>query len=135
MALKCTRSGEIKANSQVDSSDPQEESFTSQIKEFTIQELIVLKNWELANYIADKAYSQLIPKLEERCKFMNYLKEFYELQVTNYEKIEKEVLPKNYSDDKKLFKNAQILNLEVEIDRQEQEREEQEAKKQKIVEK
>ncbi|KAF0489665.1 hypothetical protein F8M41_022029 [Gigaspora margarita] len=87
---------------------------------------------------------------------MNYLKEFYELQVTNYEKIEREVIPKNQFDDKKLFKDAQkwrkdvmiksknatkfqashlaakILDLEVKIDRQEQEQKEQEAKKQKI---
>ncbi|KAF0400232.1 cytidylate kinase [Gigaspora margarita] len=111
---------------------------------------------ELANYIADKAYAQLIVKLEERHKFMNYLKELYELQVTEYEKIEREVLPKNHSNNKKLFKDAQIwrkdiltksknatkfqashlatkiLGLEVEMDRQEQEQEEQEAKKQKI---
>ncbi|KAF0406831.1 cytidylate kinase [Gigaspora margarita] len=104
--IKSNYSEQIKANSQVDSSDLQKESFTSQIKEFTVQKLIVLKNWELANYIADKAYAQLIAKLEERHEFMNYLKEFYELQVTNYEKIGKEVLPKNCSDDKKLFKDA-----------------------------
>ncbi|KAF0465059.1 hypothetical protein F8M41_026368 [Gigaspora margarita] len=153
---KHTSSGQIKANSQVDSFDLQEELFTPQVKELTVQELIVLKNWELANYIADKAYAQLIVKLEERYEFINYLKELYELQVTEYEKIEREVLPKNRSDDKKLFKDAQvwrkdvlmksknaakfqashlatkILDLEVEIDRQEQEQEEQEAKKQKI---
>ncbi|KAF0491975.1 hypothetical protein F8M41_021805 [Gigaspora margarita] len=105
MTLKHTRSGEIKANSQVDSSDPQEESSTLQVKELTVQELIVLKNWELANYIADKTYPQLLAKLEERHEFMNYLKEFYELQVTNYEKIEREVLPRNRSDNKKLFKD------------------------------
>ncbi|KAF0540848.1 hypothetical protein F8M41_006156 [Gigaspora margarita] len=99
---KRTRSGEIKTNS----SDPQEESSILQVKELTVQELIVLKNCELANYIADKAYLQLIPKLEERYEFMNYLKEFYELQVTNYEKIEREVLPRNRFDNKKLFKDA-----------------------------
>ncbi|KAF0556889.1 hypothetical protein F8M41_014619 [Gigaspora margarita] len=144
---KRTSSGEIKANSQVDSSDLQEESSTPQIKELTVQELIVLKNWDLANYIADKAYVQLIDKLEERHEFMNYLKELYELQVTEYEKIEREVLPKNRSN-KKLYTDAQvwrkdvltksknaakfqashlatkILSLELEIDRQEQEREE-----------
>ncbi|KAF0560720.1 hypothetical protein F8M41_001300 [Gigaspora margarita] len=87
---KRTSSGQIKANSQVDSSDLQEESSTPQVKELTVQELIVLKNWELANYIADKAYAQLITKLEERHEFMNYLKELYELQVTEYEKIERE---------------------------------------------
>ncbi|KAF0528093.1 hypothetical protein F8M41_013246 [Gigaspora margarita] len=101
---KHTRSREIKTNS----SDLQEESSTPQVKELTVQELIVLKNWELANYIADKAYPQLISKLEERYEFMNYLKEFYELQVTNYEKIEREVLPRNRSDNKKLFKDAQV---------------------------
>ncbi|KAF0556663.1 Cytidylate kinase [Gigaspora margarita] len=145
--------GEIKTNS----SDSQEELSTPQVKELTVQELIVLKNWELANYIADKVYPQLIPKLEERYEFMNYLKEFYELQVTNYEKIEREVLPRNRSNNKKLFKDAQfwrkdvlmksknavkfqvshmatkILDLEVEINQQEQEREEREAKKQKII--
>ncbi|KAF0469258.1 hypothetical protein F8M41_025607 [Gigaspora margarita] len=144
-------SGEIKANPQVNSSDLQEESSIPQIKELTVQELIVLKNWELANYIADKAYVQLIDKLEERHEFMNYLKELYELQVTEYEKIEREVLPKNCS--KKLYTDAQvwrkdvltksknatkfqashlatkILSLELEIDHQEQEREEREAKK------
>ncbi|KAF0385176.1 hypothetical protein F8M41_011503 [Gigaspora margarita] len=94
MILKHTRSGEIKVNSQIDFSDLQEESSIPQVKELTVQELIVLKNWELANYIADKAYTQLITKLEERHEFMNYLKELYELQVTEYEKIEREVLPK-----------------------------------------
>ncbi|KAF0332949.1 hypothetical protein F8M41_018084 [Gigaspora margarita] len=152
---KRTSSGQIKTNSQANSSDSQEESSTQQVKELTVQELIVLKNWELANYIADKAYPQLIPKLEERYEFINYLKEFYELQVTNYEKIERKVLPKNHSDNKKLFKDAQvwrkevlmksknatkfqashmatkILDLEVEIDQQEQEKEEQEKQKQK----
>ncbi|KAF0425154.1 cytidylate kinase [Gigaspora margarita] len=141
-------SEEIKTNSQVDSSIPQ-------VKELTVQELIVLKNWELANYIADKAYLQLLAKLEERHEFMNYLKELYELQVTEYEKIEREVLSKNCPN-KKLYTDAQvwrkdvltksknatkfqasylatkILSLELEIDRQEQEREEREAKKQKI---
>ncbi|KAF0477135.1 hypothetical protein F8M41_024281 [Gigaspora margarita] len=107
MTLKHTSSEQIKANSQVGSSDLQEESSTLQVKELTVQELIVLKNWELANYIADKAYAQLIVKLEERYEFMNYFKELYELQVTEYEKIEREVLPKNHSDDKKLFKDAQ----------------------------
>ncbi|KAF0514608.1 Cytidylate kinase [Gigaspora margarita] len=140
-------SGEIKANSQVDSSDLQEESSIPQVKKLTVQELIVLKNWELANYIVDKAYTQLITKLEERHEFMKYLKELYELQVTEYEKIEREVLPKSHSDNKKLFKDAQIwrkdiltksknaakfqashlatkvLGLELEIDQQEQERE------------
>ncbi|KAF0490120.1 hypothetical protein F8M41_021979 [Gigaspora margarita] len=156
MLLKHTNSKQIKANSQADSSDPQKESSTSQIKKYTVQELIVLKNWELANYIADKAYSQLIPNLEEKYEFMNYLKEFYKLQVTNYERIEREVLSKNRFDNLKLFKDAQgwkkdvltksknatkfqvshlatkILDLEVEIKQQEQERKEQEAKKQKI---
>ncbi|KAF0544881.1 hypothetical protein F8M41_002555 [Gigaspora margarita] len=141
---KRSSSGEIKANSQVDSSDTQEESSTPQVKELTVQELIVLKNWKLANYIADKAYPQLLAKLEERHEFMNYLKELYELQVTEYEKIEREVLPKNCSN-KKLYTDAQvwrknvlmksknatkfqashlatkILSLELEINRQEQE--------------
>ncbi|KAF0520648.1 hypothetical protein F8M41_016193 [Gigaspora margarita] len=107
---KRTSSGEIKANSQVDSSDLQEKSSTPQVKELTVHELIVLKNWELANYIADKAYPQLIIKLEERHEFMNYLKEFYELQVTEYEKIEREVLPKNCSDNKKLYTDAQLYS-------------------------
>ncbi|KAF0332890.1 hypothetical protein F8M41_019572 [Gigaspora margarita] len=152
---KCTSSGQIKTNSQANSSDLQEESSTQQVKELTVQELVVLKNWKLANYIANKAYPQLIPKLEERYEFMNYLKEFYKLQVTNYEKIEREVLLKNRSDNKKLFKDAQvwrkevliksknatkfqashmatkILDLEVKIDQQEQEKEEQEKQKQK----
>ncbi|KAF0543585.1 hypothetical protein F8M41_003549 [Gigaspora margarita] len=147
---KRTSSEQIK---QVNLSDLQEESSTLQIKEYTVQELIVLKNWELANYIADKAYTQLIAKLEERHEFMKYLKEFYELQVTDYEKIEREVLPKNHSDDKKLFKDAQewrknvlmksknatkfqashlatkILDLEFEIDQQEQEQEKQKQEK------
>ncbi|KAF0412225.1 hypothetical protein F8M41_007957 [Gigaspora margarita] len=102
----------IKANPQVDFSEPQEESSTPQIKELTVQELIVLKNWELANYIANKAYLQLIVKLEERHEFMNYLKEFYELQVTEYEKIEREVLPKNRSN-KKLYTDAQVWRKDV----------------------
>ncbi|KAF0562272.1 hypothetical protein F8M41_000048 [Gigaspora margarita] len=130
---KCISSGEIKANPQVDSSDSQEKSSTPQVKELTVQELIS----------------------EERHEFMNYLKEFYELQVTEYEKIEREVLPRNHSDNKKLYKNAQVwrkdvlmksknavkfqashmatktLDLEVEIDRQKQEQEEREAKKNK----
>ncbi|KAF0511291.1 hypothetical protein F8M41_018326 [Gigaspora margarita] len=103
-----------------------------------------IKQVELANYIADKAYAQLIDKLEERHKFLNYLKELYELQVTEYEKIEREVLSKNCSN-KKLYTDAQvwrkdvltksknaakfqasylatkILGLELEIDHQEQE--------------
>ncbi|KAF0526224.1 cytidylate kinase [Gigaspora margarita] len=69
--IESNYSGQIKANFQVDSSDLQEESSTPQVKELTIQELIVLKNWELANYIVDKAYTQLIVKLEERHEFMN----------------------------------------------------------------
>ncbi|KAF0554107.1 hypothetical protein F8M41_019599 [Gigaspora margarita] len=149
---KRTNSGQIKANSQINSSDSQEESSTPQVKEFTVQELIVLKNWELSNYVADKTYAQLLSKLEERHEFMNYLKEFYELQVTKYERIEREVLPKNRSANQELYKDSQvwrkdvlmktknavkfqashmatmILDLEVEMDRQEQEKEKQKQK-------
>ncbi|KAF0385625.1 hypothetical protein F8M41_011455 [Gigaspora margarita] len=63
--VKRTISGQIKATSQANSSDSQEESSTSQIKEYTVRELIVLKNWKLANYIANKTYAQLIANLEE----------------------------------------------------------------------
>lgn len=96
-----------KRNSSKISSDPQEESSTPKIKELTVQEFIGLKNWELANHVADEAYSRLFPDLDERYDFMTHLKEFHQICVAGYERIEREKLPKNRSLDPDLFKQAQ----------------------------
>ncbi|KAF0488273.1 cytidylate kinase [Gigaspora margarita] len=143
------------SNSQEELFTPQEGSSTSQTNDkYIVPELIELKTWQLANYVTDKMYSKLISNLKERYELLRYLKELHELCVTEYEKIERDVLPKNHSNNRELYKKAQewrktmltksknsakfqashlntmLLDLENEIDEQEQE-EEKKIKKQK----
>jgi hypothetical protein len=99
-------------SSQVNSSDPQEESSTSQAKELTVQELIELNTWQFANYVSDRMYSQLIPDLESRYQFMRYLKEYHDLCAAEYEKIERG-LPKDRSKDKEFFTKVQKWRKDV----------------------
>jgi hypothetical protein len=94
------------------SSDPQEESSTSQAKKLTVQELIELNTWQFANYVSDRMYFQLIPDLESRYQFMRYLKEYYELCAAEYEKIERG-LPKDRSKDKEFFTKVQKWRKDV----------------------
>ncbi|KAF0428202.1 NUDIX hydrolase [Gigaspora margarita] len=71
----------------------------------TVEELIDFENWQITNYISDKAYVQFFSNFEKRHEFLLNILDFYQNYRKNYECIKREILPRNRQDD--LFKDAQ----------------------------
>ncbi|CAG8556560.1 19551_t:CDS:2 [Gigaspora rosea] len=71
----------------------------------TVEKFIKYENWQITNYVSDKAFIHIFPDLEKRYEFILNLLEFYQKCLENYEHIERDVLPRNQQDD--LFRDAQ----------------------------
>ncbi|RIB04507.1 Cytidylate kinase-domain-containing protein [Gigaspora rosea] len=71
----------------------------------TVEEFIEYKNWQITNYVSDKAFIHVFPDFEKRYEFISNLLEFYQKCLENYEHIERNVLPRNQQDN--LFRDAQ----------------------------
>ncbi|RIB17501.1 P-loop containing nucleoside triphosphate hydrolase protein [Gigaspora rosea] len=89
----------------IENGNPQEESSGKSNIEPTVEELIEYENWQITNYISDKAFIHVFPDLEKRYEFISKLLKFNQKCLENYEHIERDVLPRNRQDD--LFRDAQ----------------------------
>ncbi|RIB00854.1 hypothetical protein C2G38_2232701 [Gigaspora rosea] len=87
------------------SGNSQEESSIRSNIEPTVEELIEYENWQITNYVSDKAFIHVFSDLEKRYEFISNLLEFNQKYLENYEHIERNVLPRNRQDD--LFRDAQ----------------------------
>ncbi|CAG8623815.1 18492_t:CDS:2 [Gigaspora rosea] len=85
--------------------NPKESSSRYNNIESTVEELIDYENWQITNYVSDKAFIYIFPDLEKRYEFISNLLEFHQKCLENYEHIERDILPKNRQDD--LFRDAQ----------------------------
>ncbi|CAG8725601.1 11196_t:CDS:1, partial [Gigaspora rosea] len=61
----------------IENGNSQEESSGKSNIEPTVEEFIEYENWQLTNYVSDKAYIQVFPDLEKRYEFITNLLEFY----------------------------------------------------------
>ncbi|RIB24508.1 hypothetical protein C2G38_2168363 [Gigaspora rosea] len=89
----------------IENGNPQEESSGKSNIEPTVEELIEYENWQITNYVSDKAFIHVFSDLEKRYKFISNLLEFNQKCLENYKHIERDVLPRNRQDD--LFRDAQ----------------------------
>ncbi|RIB09472.1 hypothetical protein C2G38_2208847 [Gigaspora rosea] len=56
----------------------------------TVEEFIEYKNWQITNYVSDKAFIHVFPDLEKRYEFILNLLEFNQKCLENYEHIERD---------------------------------------------